>query len=65
MDFKNESKNALTVDQPITNHTHLVDLQPVKSVLDQKVKGNNLSHPKAGFRILTTFFNKNGLSSLL
>lgn len=65
MDFKNESKNALTVDQPITDYSHLIDLEPVKSVLDQKVKGNDLSHPKAGFRILTAFSNKNGLSNLL
>ncbi|SDG65530.1 hypothetical protein SAMN05421827_10947 [Pedobacter terrae] len=65
MNFKNESKHAVTVNQPITDYSHLIDLAPVKSVLDQKVKGNDLSHPKAGFRTLTTFFNKNGLSNLL
>ncbi|WP_406826550.1 hypothetical protein [Pedobacter sp. KACC 23697] len=65
MDFKNEIKNAVTVDQPITQYSHLSDLPPVKSVLDQKVKGNNLSHPKAGIRTLTAFFHKNGLSKLL
>jgi len=65
MDFKNESKTVVTVDQTITDHSHLIDLPPVNSVLDQKVKGNDLSHPKAGFRTLTAFFNKNGLSNLL
>lgn len=65
MDFKNEIKNAVTVDQPIIQYSHLSDLPPVKSVLDQKVKGNNLSHPKAGIRTLTAFFHKNGLSKLL
>ncbi len=65
MDFKNESKNAVTVDQPITDYMHLIDLPSIKSVLDQKVKGNNLSHPKAGFRTLTACSNKNGLSNLI
>ncbi|WP_412468509.1 hypothetical protein [Pedobacter sp. KLB.chiD] len=65
MDYKNENKNAVMVDQPITDYTHLIDLPPVKGVLDQKVKGSHLNHPKAEFRNLTVFFHKNGLSNLL
>ncbi|QNR86162.1 hypothetical protein H9N25_07055 [Pedobacter riviphilus] len=65
MDDKNECKNAIAVDQPITDSAHLIDLLPVKSVFDQKVKGNNLNHPKAGISTLTVFFHKNGLSNLL
>ncbi len=66
MDYKNnESKNPVTVDHPITDCTHLIDLPPVKSVFDQKVKGNNVNHPKAGIKNLTVFFHKNGLANLL
>lgn len=53
------------VDQPITDSSHLIDLPPVKNIFDQKVKGNNVNHPKAGIRTLTVFFHKNGLSNLL
>ncbi|MBB6238066.1 hypothetical protein HDC90_002694 [Pedobacter sp. AK013] len=65
MDYKNESKNTIMVDQPITDSSHLIDLPPVKNIFDQKVKGNNVNHPKAGIRTLTVFFHKNGLSNLL
>ncbi|MEH3114842.1 hypothetical protein [Pedobacter terrae] len=65
MECKSESENAVMVVQTITDYTHLIDLPPVKSVLDQKVKANNLSHPKAGIRTLSAFFHKNGLAGLL
>ncbi|QXU43223.1 hypothetical protein [Pedobacter sp. D749] len=65
MDYRNESKNPVTVEQAITDSSHLIDLPPVKSIFDQKVKGNNVNHPKAGIRTLTAFFNKNGLANLL
>jgi len=65
MDYRNESKNTLTVEQTITDSSHLIDLPPVKNIFDQKLKGNNVNHPKAGIRTLTAFFNKNGLSNLL
>lgn len=65
MDDKKESKNMAVIDQAITDYSHLIDLPPVKSFLDQKVKGNNLSHPKACIRTLSAFFHKNGLAHLL
>jgi hypothetical protein len=65
MNFKNENRNSITDDQPATHHPHLIDIPPVKSALNQKTKGNNLSHPKAGIRTLTAFFHKNGMSNLL
>ncbi|RBQ11363.1 hypothetical protein [Pedobacter miscanthi] len=65
MEYKSESKNQATVNQPITDCTHLIDLPPVKSIFDQKVKGTEVSHPKAGIKPLTVFFHKNGLAKLL
>ncbi|WP_025146673.1 hypothetical protein [Pedobacter jeongneungensis] len=66
MDYKiNKNEKPAAVDQPITDCTHLIDLPPVKSVFDQKVKGNSINHPKAGIRTLTAFFHKNGLANLL
>ncbi|MBO9674658.1 MAG: hypothetical protein J7577_14520 [Sphingobacteriaceae bacterium] len=65
MNLKNESKDPLTVDLPITDCKHLIDLPPVKSIFDQKINGNSVNHPKAGIRTLTVFFHKNGLSNLL
>ncbi|WP_293309556.1 hypothetical protein [Pedobacter sp. UBA5917] len=65
MNYENESKNPVTVGQPITDCTHLIDLPPVKSVFDQKVKGSDVNHPKASIRTLTVFFHKNGLANLL
>ena len=65
MDFKNESRNPVIVDQSITDSSHLIDLPAVKSIFDQKVKGNSVNHPKAGIRTLTAFFHKNGLANLL
>ncbi|RLJ80664.1 hypothetical protein [Pedobacter alluvionis] len=65
MYYRNQGKNPVTVGQSNTESSHLIDLQPVKSIFDQKAKGNNINHPKAGIRTLTAFFNKNGLSNLL
>lgn len=66
MDCKsNESKKPVTVDQPITDCTHLIDLPPVTSVFDQKERGNDVNHPKAGIKTLTAFLYKNGLAKLL
>ncbi|MGQ7855596.1 hypothetical protein ACUN24_15295 [Pedobacter sp. WC2501] len=65
MYYKNERKNPVAVGQAITDSSHLIDLQPVKSIFDKKLKGNNINHPKAGIRTLTAFFHKNGLSNLL
>jgi len=62
---KNQSKNQITVNQAITHSSALVDLPPVKSIFDQKAKGNDVNHPKAGIRTLTALFHKNGLSNLL
>lgn len=67
MDYKiNENRNLIKTEKfPITDCSHLIDLAPVKSVFDDKVKGDNINHPKACIKILTAFSNKNGLSSLL
>ncbi|GGH07247.1 MULTISPECIES: hypothetical protein [Pedobacter] len=65
MNLKNESKDQVAVNLPITDSRHLIDLPPVQNIFDQKVKGDSIIHPKAGIRTLTVFFNKNGLANLL
>ena len=67
MDYKiKENRNQVkTDDSAITDCSHLIDLAPVKSVFDDKVKGDNINHPKACIKILTAFSNKNGLANLL
>lgn len=49
----------------IIDCAHLIDLPPVKNTFDQKEKGNDIIKPKAGIKILTAFYHKNGLSKLL
>jgi hypothetical protein len=61
----NEDKKQVEFNKPITDCAHLIDLPVVKNVFDHKVKGNDINHPKAGIKILSVFYYKNGLSNLL
>jgi len=67
MSFKiNENRNQVSFDsKPITDSSHLIDQPAVKNIFDQKQKGNDVSRPKAGIKILSVFYHKNGLSNLL
>jgi hypothetical protein len=68
MNYKiNENRNLVKPDDStITDCTqHLIDLAPLKSVFDDKVKSDNINHPKACIKTLTAFSNKNGLANLL
>lgn len=67
MSFKvNENQNQGMVEcKPITDCAHLIDLPPVAHVFDHKVVGQDLEHPKAGIKVLTAFYHKNGLANLL
>jgi hypothetical protein len=61
----NEGKKQVDFNKPITDCAHLIDLPPVKNVFDHKVKGNDINHAKAGIKILTVFYYRNGLSNML
>ncbi|WP_316827061.1 hypothetical protein [Pedobacter miscanthi] len=66
MDYNiNENKKQTVIEHPIADCTHLIDLPAVTTVFNHKVKENSINHPKACIKILTAFFNKNGLANLL
>lgn len=60
-----EDKKQVEFNKPITDCAHLIDLPSVKNVFDHKMKGNDISHPKAGIKTLTVFYYRNGLSNML
>lgn len=52
-------------EKPITDCAHLIDLPATNAVFNHKVKGNAVTNPKAGIRLLSAFYPKNGLINLL
>ncbi len=55
----------ISLEKPITDCAHLIDLPASKATFNQKVKGNTITNPKACIRVLTVLYPKNGLMNLL